>query len=161
MESFKKNLKLDIRTIIKESAFIGLNVFLMLGAIASGVLVYAYIKAPIAATLTKRDLPQTTLIYDRTGQHIIYEIHGEENRIILSHDEIPDSIRIATIAAEDAGFYNHFGVDFFAILRALRNNLQKNSMDQGASTITQQLARNAFLSREKTIRRKIAELIIA
>ncbi|MFA7209035.1 MAG: PBP1A family penicillin-binding protein [Parcubacteria group bacterium] len=161
MEPFKKILKLNIRKIIKESAFITLNVFLMLGAIASGVFAYAYIKAPIAATLTKRDSPQTTLIYDRTGQHILYEIHGEENRIILPHDKIPDSIRIATVATEDAGFYNHFGVDFFAILRALKNNLEKSSMDQGASTITQQLARNAFLTREKTIRRKIAELIIA
>ncbi|MDP1884352.1 MAG: PBP1A family penicillin-binding protein [Candidatus Moranbacteria bacterium] len=161
MELFKKKLKPLVGTIIKESVLVTLNVFLMLGAIASGVFLYAYVKAPIAATLTKRDSPQTTLIYDRTGQHVLYEIHGEENRIILSHDEIPDSIRIATIATEDDSFYSHFGIDFLAILRALKNNVQKNSMEQGASTITQQLARNAFLTREKTIRRKIAELIIA
>lgn len=161
MERFTKNFKLNTRVIFRESVLVSLNVFLMLGAIALGVFIYAYFKAPIAATLTKRDSPQTTLIYDRTGQHILYEIHGEENRIILSHDEIPDSIRIATIATEDDSFYSHFGIDFLAILRAMKNNIQKNSMDQGASTITQQLARNAFLSREKTIRRKIAELIIA
>jgi 1A family penicillin-binding protein len=133
----------------------------MLGAIGFGIFIYIYFKSPIVANLVKRQSPQTTIIYDRTGQHILYKIHGEENRIILTHDEIPDSIRIATIAAEDDSFYRHFGIDFFSILRAMKNNLQKNDMSQGASTITQQLARNAFLGRKKTISRKIIELVIA
>lgn len=147
--------------VIKEIILISFNVFLMLGAFGFGVLLYIYFQAPIAVNLTKRLSPRTTLIYDRTGQHILYEIHGEENRIILTHDEIPDSIRVATIAAEDDSFYRHFGIDLFSIARALKNNIQKNSMSQGASTITQQLARNAFLGREKTLRRKIIELVIA
>lgn len=161
MGVFKKRFKLNFWIIFQEVILISLNVILMLGAFGFGIFIYAYLKAPIAATLIKKSSPQTTLIYDRTGQHILYQIHGEENRIILTHEEIPDSIRIATIAAEDDSFYNHFGVDFFSILRAMKNNIQKNNMSQGASTITQQLARNVFLTREKTLRRKLVELIIA
>lgn len=156
-----KNGKISPRLIFREIALVSLYVFMMFGSLGFGVFIYIYFKAPIAANLTKRLSPETTIIYDRTGQHILYEIHGEENRIVLAHDEIPDSIRIATLAAEDARFYSHFGIDIFSILRAMKKNLQENSMSQGASTITQQLARNAFLGREKTIRRKIIELVIA
>jgi 1A family penicillin-binding protein len=161
MNLLRKKAKISPKIIIKEMILISLNVFLMLGALGFGVFLYAYLKAPIAANLTKHASPQTTLIYDRTGQHILYKIHGEENRINLTHDEIPNSIRVTTVAAEDDNFYSHFGIDFFSILRALKNNIQKNNMSQGASTITQQLARNFFLTREKTIGRKIAEMILA
>jgi len=161
MKLIRKNAGIRLRIILKETILIFLNVFLMLGALGFGIFIYIYFKSPIAASLVKRQSPQTTIIYDRTGQHILYEIHGEENRIVLTHDEIPDSIRIATIAAEDDNFYHHFGIDFFSILRAIKNNFQKNNMSQGASTITQQLARNAFLGREKTFSRKIIELVIA
>ena len=161
MKLIRKNAKIRLTIIFKEIILIFLNVFLMLGALSFGVFIYIYFKSPIAANLTKRQSPQTTILYDRTGQHILYEIHGEENRVVLTHDEIPDSIRIATIVAEDNSFYYHFGIDFFSILRAMKNNFQKNNMSQGASTITQQLARNAFLGREKTLSRKIIELVIA
>lgn len=161
MKLIGKNGRISLRIIFREIVLISLIVSLMLGSIGFGIFIYIYFKSPIAANLVKRQSPQTTIIYDRTGQHVLYEIHGEENRVILTHDEIPDSIRIATIAAEDDRFYHHFGIDFFSILRAMKNNLQKNDMSQGASTITQQLARNAFLGREKTISRKIIELVIA
>jgi 1A family penicillin-binding protein len=105
--------------------------------------------------------PQTSVIYDRTGKIALYEIHGEENRKILTHDEIPNAIRIATIATEDKNFYAHFGVDFMSIMRALRVNIKNGEISQGGSTITQQLARNVYLSREKTLRRKFMETLIA
>lgn len=161
MQIFKKNYKSNVRYLAKEILFIVLDVFVMLSTVMAVFFVYAYLKTPIAASLTTRDIPRTTIIYDRTGQHILYEIHGEENRKLLTHDEIPDNIRIATIAAEDDSFYNHYGVDFLSILRAAKNNIEKNDLGQGASTITQQLARNAFLSRDKTLRRKLLEVIIA
>lgn len=81
---------------------------------------------------------------------MLYEMHGEENRKVLPHEEIPDVIRLATVIVEDNNFYSHHGVDFVSILRAVKANLQKNDLSQGASTITQQLARNAFLTREKS-----------
>jgi len=161
MRTNRKIYKINFEYLAKEIALVTLNVFVMLATFIAVVFVYAYLKTPIAASLTTRAIPQTTIIYDRTGQHALYEIHGEENRKILTHDEIPDTIRIATIAAEDDRFYSHYGIDFFSILRALKTDIQSNSTEQGASTITQQLARNAFLSRDKTLRRKLLEMIIS
>jgi 1A family penicillin-binding protein len=104
---------------------------------------------------------ETSLLYDRTGEHILYQIHGEENRKPLNHDEIPEMARLATIAIEDENFYNHYGVDPRAIFRALRVNIKEGGFEQGASTITQQLARSVVLSREKTIERKVIEALLA
>lgn len=91
----------------------------------------------------------------------MYEMHGEENRKIIPHEQIPDVARIATIAAEDDSFYAHHGIDFLAVLRALMINIESNSIQQGGSTITQQLARNALLTREKTLQRKLSEATLA
>lgn len=104
---------------------------------------------------------QTTTIYDSSGEHILYEIHGEENRKIVGRSGISDYLRKVTIAAEDDSFYSHNGFDVKSIIRALKVNLQRDHISQGGSTITQQLARNVYLSREKTIKRKVKELLIA
>ena len=161
MKIFKKKLKLKPRVILREIVLITLNVFVMIGTFIGISFAYAYMKTPLATNLTSRNIPQTTILYDRTGEHILYEIHGEENRKILTHDEIPDTMRIATIAAEDDAFYSHYGIDPLSMLRAFKNNVQKKELSQGASTITQQLARNAFLSRDKTFRRKLLEIVLA
>ncbi len=92
---------------------------------------------------------------------MLYEMHGEENRKVLSHNEIPDVIRLATVIVEDDNFYSHHGIDFISILRAIKANLQESDLSQGASTITQQLARNAFLTREKSWERKMKEIALA
>src|SRR5665647_2179313 len=134
--------------------------FILAGSIIFFFFIYFFI-APKAKELPQRKSNQTTIIYDRTGQHVLYEIHGEENRKNLTHTEIPDTIRIATIAAEDSSFYHHFGIDPISILRAMKVNLANDSMQQGASTITQQLARNVFLDRNKNIERKFMEMIMA
>lgn len=104
---------------------------------------------------------QTTVIYDRSGEHILYEVHGEENRKLVGHDEISDNIRKVTIAAEDDSFYSHNGFDIKSIFRAIKVNLENDHISQGGSTITQQLARNVYLTREKTIKRKVKEILIA
>ena len=118
-------------------------------------------RIPAASQLVTRKIAQTSTIYDRSGENILYELHGEENRKIIKHNEIPDFIRIATIATEDANFYRHIGIDPFAIMRALKVNLQNNGVRQGGSTITQQLARGAFLTPERTMKRKFLEAIFA
>ena len=135
-----------------------LILFAVLAIIAGG---YFFWKNPIEDQLLAGNITQTSVIYDRTGEHILYEIHGEENRKVISHEEIPDSMRITAIAAEDNGFYKHFGIDLKAIVRALKADVSSSEMSQGASTITQQLARNVFLSREKTFQRKISEAFLA
>jgi 1A family penicillin-binding protein len=132
---------------------------LILVSVALGAY-YLYITTP-RAELVDRQISQTTTIYDRTGEHILYQIHGEENRKIISHDQIPEAVRIATIAAEDDNFYNHFGIDVTGILRAIRVNFGNNNMSQGGSTITQQLAKNVFLTPEKSWQRKIKEVMMA
>ncbi|MFA5776948.1 MAG: PBP1A family penicillin-binding protein [Parcubacteria group bacterium] len=152
----------NIFFIIKETFW---GVAYAIGMIGAGILIasfFIYIyQTPSAGQLTKRNAAQTTIIYDRTGEHILYQIYGEYNRKILSHDQIPDNIRIATVAAEDKSFYSHLGVDFFAIARAFEVNLKNKDIMQGGSTITQQLARNVFLTREKTLLRKYLETIMA
>ena len=105
-------------------------------------------------------LAQTSSMYDMNGE-LMSELCGPENRIIVSLDEIPLHTRQAFIAAEDLRFYDHRGIDVYRILGALRSNLKSGSLAEGASTITQQLAKLTHLSAEKTIRRKLEEINLA
>ncbi len=133
---------------------------LMVLAIISLSYVYFFV-APKAKELPGRKSSSTTIIYDRTGEHVLYEIYGEENRKTITHEQIPDVIRIATITAEDSSFYSHYGIYVPSMLRALKINLENSGLQQGASTITQQLARNVFFDRQKTFERKFLEIIMA
>ena len=115
---------------------------------------------PSPRRLTSKDnFAVSTLIYDRHGE-LLYEIFDEENRVPIKLEDLPPHIIQATIAIEDKNFYHHWGFDLIGIIRALRNNLTKSSTE-GGSTITQQLVKNAFLSKEKTIQRKFKELILS
>lgn len=136
-------------------------IFIFAAAGAAVILFFYHLDTPPADSLEKRRIDQASVIYDRSGEHILYKIYGEENRQIVSHEEILDAVRVATIAAEDDAFYGHHGVDLASLLRALKVNFENKSMSQGGSTITQQLARNALLTREKTILRKIREVALA
>lgn len=149
------------KSLVKEISLIILNVLVIFALIAFAGFLYLMAKTPLGDSLYTRAISQTSIVYDRTGEHVLYEIYGEENRKIISHEEIPNTIRIATVATEDDYFYQHHGLDFKAILRALIKNIKNKSAGQGASTITQQLARNVYLNRDKTIQRKVLEAIYA
>jgi len=117
--------------------------------------------------LLRTSLPSlSTKIMDRNGE-LLYQIYRDENRTLINLDNLPPHLINATIAAEDQFFYHHFGIDPIAIIRALYNNLtcslNINSCTsiQGASTITQQLVKNALLTPEKTIQRKLKEAVLA
>lgn len=84
-----------------------------------------------------------------------------EDRILLDPDEIPKLLKSAIVAVEDRNFYKHHGIDFKSIARAMVVNIRQRRFTQGASTLTQQLAKNFFLSPEKTIKRKINEAFVA
>ncbi len=116
---------------------------------------------PSPEQLTTRPISQSTKIYDRTGQILLYEIHGEEKRTVIPFEEIPDVVKNATIAIEDQNFYQHSALDWRGTIRAIFVDITTGKPAQGGSTLTQQLARNAFLTSEKTIQRKIKELILA
>ncbi len=103
----------------------------------------------------------TSFIYDANGQ-VIDSLHGEQNRIDVGIDQVPPDLVHAFVATEDQGFYDHYGFNVKGILRALYyNSIGDNPYAQGASTITQQLARNAFLTPDKTWERKGKEIILA
>lgn len=112
------------------------------------------------AVLT-RPITQSTKIYDRTGQTVLYEIHGEEKRTIVKLEDISPYLRDATLAAEDHDFYEHYGIRLRSLLRAVFNSLTQNESIQGTSTITQQFIKNSLLSAERSLIRKIKEAILA
>lgn len=103
----------------------------------------------------------TTLLYDDKGQ-VFSRLHAEEDRTAIQLEKVPEQMVQAFIAIEDQDFYQHHGVNFKGIARALLSNIQSRDLTgQGASTITQQLARNAFLSADKTWQRKVKEILLA
>ena len=104
---------------------------------------------------------ESVQIYDRTGKILLSEAAGDKQRSILPREEIPNNARQATLAIEDASFYSHGALEWKGVLRAFTVNIARGELAQGGSTITQQLARNAFLTPEKTITRKVKELILA
>lgn len=116
---------------------------------------------PHPENITDLQPTQSTKIYDRTGQILLYEIHGAENRTIVSAQDIPDYMKKAAIAIEDQGFYFHSALDWKGIARAFFTNIIRGRFSQGASTITQQLAKTVFLTPDKTIKRKLSEWILA
>lgn len=147
-----------LKFIFRQSAWIIL--ILSLGLTMGGLSIY-YFDASDSLNLSAHPLKETSVIYDRTGKTVLYQIHGEENRHVIEHEAMPESVRYATVAAEDAHFFSHPGIDVIAIIRAGIANLRQGEIDQGASTITQQLARAIFLTREKTWVRKVREAILA
>lgn len=128
--------------------------------ISVGVIVNKYYKElPNVSELVENYTPPVpTTIYDRNGE--VIEILSKETREIVDIKDVPKCITNAFIAIEDRHFWDHYGVDPFRILGSLIINLKSGRAAQGGSTITQQLARNAFLTQEKKLSRKIKEVII-
>jgi 1A family penicillin-binding protein len=115
---------------------------------------------PRPEKFTERSLFESTKIYDREGKVLLYELYGEVKRTTISLDQLPDYLKLAVIAAEDANFYSHFGLDLKGILRAALINLKLKKPVHGGSTISQQLIRSTFLSPKKTLERKIKEIVL-
>lgn len=125
------------------------------------ILFFYYAKdLPRPEKFTEKQIAQPTKIYDRKGEVLLYTIFGEEKREIVSLEEMPQYLKAAVIVAEDANFYHHFGIDPEGIFRALLVNLRLKKPIHGGSTIPQQLIRSTFLTPEKTLQRKIREIIL-
>ena len=120
----------------------------------------------LTATMnTREDLadvrpPASSQIYDINGNELA-NIHAEENRVPVSIRQIPKDLQNAFVAVEDNRFYDHIGVDPKGILRAVVSNITSKEVAEGGSTITQQLAKNAYLTQERTMKRKIQEVFLA
>lgn len=112
--------------------------------------------------LQDRIITESTKMYDRTGKHLIYEVFDEKKRTVIEVADLPRYVVDATLAIEDLHFYEHKGVRWVSLLRAVMANvLRLKSGRGGASTLTQQLVKNAILTNEKTFGRKIREAVLA
>ncbi|PIR88393.1 MAG: hypothetical protein COU09_02565 [Candidatus Harrisonbacteria bacterium CG10_big_fil_rev_8_21_14_0_10_44_23] len=151
----------------KKRKWLSNTLFIILLVIAGVILI-----SLLGYFLLTKDLPnleaigqhrviESTKIFDREEETLLYELYEEEKRTVVPFDKIPEKVKQATIAIEDQNFYAHNAIDIRGIIRAVLVNLRSGKKTQGASTITQQLARNTFLSLEKTWTRKVRELILA
>ncbi|MDD2681131.1 MAG: penicillin-binding protein [Patescibacteria group bacterium] len=151
----KKKLKL------KNKIFVAFMLLMALGLLTAFILVaWVSRNLPNPNQLIDREVAQSTKIYDRSGEHILYEIHGEEKRTLISLEEIPTSVKKATISIEDKNFYKHGGFSIWAMVRTVVTNVIYSRM-AGGSTLTQQFIKNAVLSSEKSYVRKIKEIVLA
>ncbi len=136
-----------------------LGIAAMAAAMVAVVLTLAYPNLPSLEILTDYR-PKIPLRVFTADGHLIGEF-GEERRAIVRFDEVPAAMKQAILAAEDERFYQHGGVDALGIVRAALSNILGGGKRQGASTITQQVAKNFFLSSEKTYSRKLYEALLA
>jgi len=135
--------------------FLGFCLFVL------GLFFYYTYNLPRPEKFTETPFIQSTKIYDRTGKVLLYDIYGEEKREIVSFDKVSDNLKQAILASEDSRFYQHGGIDFEGILRAILIDLKLQSASQGGSTITQQLIRSVYLTNQKSIARKVREIVLS
>ena len=128
-------------------------------AVAAFVLLLAYPQLPSIESLTDYKPKIPLRVYTSDG--VLIGEFGEERRSLVRIAEVPALMKSAILAAEDERFYQHTGVDYMGVVRAAYSNLTTGGKRQGASTITMQVARNFFLSSEKTMTRKLYEVLLA
>lgn len=140
-----------------------IGVFLFFVGIIGTIVTFAIIAKdlPSPGKVNKRFIAESTKIYDRTGEHLLYDVHGEEKRTLIPFSEMPESLRAATISLEDQDFYSHHGIKFTSIIRSIVKDVLHRGAAQGGSTITQQFVKNSLLTSEKTLTRKVKEVILS
>ncbi|MDP3725756.1 MAG: transglycosylase domain-containing protein [bacterium] len=147
------------RTWIKNVFFFGAGAgFLGVGVI---LLWAAVLPMPDLNTFDNRIVFESTKIYDRTGEILLYDFHEDTRRTVVPFENISHHIKNATVAIEDAEFYKHHGIKPTAILRAVLVNIGSFGFSQGGSTITQQVVKNSILTSEKKISRKLKEWVLS
>lgn len=142
------------------------NHFLAIAAmvlIASGVFILwlSSLRIPALEDISLRKVGQSTKIYDRTGEILLYDMSRDVRRAPVLIEDISPYAKMATLAIEDKNFYSHNGFELTSFLRAVLVNLSTLSFSQGGSTITQQVVKNSILTKDKTPTRKLKELVLA
>jgi 1A family penicillin-binding protein len=150
----KKRTK-RIRQIIIKRWWIGPVILILTGI---GLFAFFLRSLPSPKLLSEFPYPESTEIFDR-NDNLLYEIHGEENRVPINLKDLPDHLIDATLAIEDEKFYRHSGFDLKGISRAVVSIFLERKLE-GGSTITQQLVKNALLTQERTITRKFKEAVL-
>lgn len=134
--------------------------FLTLG----GILIWvATLDLPDLSAFEDRQVLQSTKIYDRDGEIVLYDLYQDVKRTVVPYERISRHIKNATVAIEDDTFFEHYGIRPLAIVKAVMDNIQGGDLlgGRGGSTITQQVIKNSILVREKTVTRKVKEWILA
>ncbi|HWP57574.1 MAG TPA: monofunctional biosynthetic peptidoglycan transglycosylase [Candidatus Acidoferrales bacterium] len=138
-----------------------LKAFAALLVLAVVYLTYEYLSLPDVARL-KHSNPRTTALMEvRAEQYRRKGLKPVRRQIWMPYDRFPDHLKRAVLLAEDAAFFSHQGVDLFELKEAIKQDLEQGRFKRGASTITMQLARNLYLSPEKSLLRKGREIMIA
>ncbi len=157
--------KLDVRGHLENPhpvlriAFIAAGALMLLGG--AGILWAALTPIPDLNSFDSRKVAQSTKIYDREGKTVLYDLNHDVRRNVVPLPEISPNLQKAAIAIEDSEFYNHSGVSFMAVARAIWVDITTLSLAQGGSTITQQVVKNTILSGEKSPVRKLQEWVLA
>ncbi|MFZ2187260.1 MAG: transglycosylase domain-containing protein [Candidatus Moraniibacteriota bacterium] len=141
----------------KTALFLVAGLFLL----ALGAFAYIAKDLPNPGMVNQRVIAESTKIYDRTGTHLLYDVHGEEKRTVIAFSDMPDVVKYATISLEDQDFYSHYGIKLSSILRSIFKDAIQLGKAQGGSTITQQFVKNSLLTNEKTLLRKVKEVILS
>ena len=140
-----------------------IGVLASLGALAGlfilGIIIYISFDLPQINSLSDYNPPVPSRILSKDGE-VLLEV-SKEKREVIAFEEIPKRVVSAFLAAEDDNFYNHSGVDYIGIARAMIKNIKAGRIVQGASTITQQVAKSLLLTSERTFTRKIKDLLLA
>ncbi len=147
---------------VRFSRFLGWSILLGIfagGVVTSSIYLYLVPKLPDVAQLRTTQLQVPLRIYS-SDQKLIAEF-GEKRRIPITMDQIPEKLKLAFIAAEDNRFYSHQGVDFKGLVRATLELVTTGRIQSGGSTITMQVAKNFFLSKEKTFTRKFNQILLS
>lgn len=151
------------------SYWLGRNGLVHLGKLAGAGLLFVFLvflwyakDLPTPGKINARVTAQTTKFYDSSGNHLLYELYGDQNRSIVAFDQIPQNAKNAAIAIEDRNFYKEGAFSTLGILRAAIIDVTHHSTQQGGSTITQQYVKNALLDpTDHSFSRKIKELILS
>jgi len=134
------------------------SLILMLAFALACTFVYVAPALPTAETMRTKDLARPMQVLTRSGE--LVSTFGEERRIPVRYEDIPQMVWQAVLAAEDDRFFEHHGLDWMGLMRALVTNVTSGRANQGGSTITQQTVKYMFLTLDKTLRRKVSELFL-
>ncbi len=155
MKKIKKKIFKIVLYLLGIAIIIGI---FMLGIFALWI---SNMQIPNLDAFEERRVDQSSKIFDRTGEILLFDVFENTKRTVVPFEEISENIKNATIAIEDSNFYNHRGIDFRGIVRAVGVNISEQDLKQGGSTITQQVVKNSVLTSDKKISRKVKEWIFS
>lgn len=148
-----------IRRHWKETALVAASLFFVI--LGAGALWASSLKIPDIGSLTERKEVQSTKIYDRTGTVLLDDLGGDVVRTVVPIDQVSLYIQEATVAIEDQSFYTHRGIVPSSLVRAALTDIFHFGYAQGGSTIDQQVVKNTLLTKDKSITRKLKEIVLA